>query len=360
MRVAVLSFHSFDYIKGGTELFTEHLRSAFPDLTLITYKDAARSSLPRLDRFNLQEPRMGLAIGRRFREMLKQEDFDLAICNSTAGWWLSVLPPDIPMLNVFHYTMKGLARETLGGTSGYLPSRYFLPLFERLTAYAKTDVAVSHKVHRELEAEYGIGSHVIENGVPLDRFSPIDKEQAREELGIEEDGPLALFVGRADHTKGFDIVQEVARRRPGLRILCVTSSNVEEKGLIVHRNVPNERMPLYYSAADLLLFPSRYESFGYAPLEAMACGLPVVASRTGIFEDLRDERVGKLVADGRAESFADAVDEVLRGKYEPRAAISERYSLERFAREYREVARVAVAEHGPETLKERNLNMARF
>lgn len=360
MRVAVLSFHSFEHVKGGTELFTEHLRTAFPDLTLITYKDAARISLPRLDRLNLQEPLMGLTISRRFREMLKQEDFDLAICNSTAGWWLSVLRPDLPMLNVFHYTMKGLAQETLRGTSGYLPSRYFLPLFERLTCASKTNLAVSHKVHRELQKEYGIRTHVIENGVPLDRFFPMNKEDAREELGLDGDGPVALFVGRADHTKGFDIVREVARKRPGLRVLCVTSSEVEGADLITHRNVPNERMALYYSAADLLLFPSRYESFGYAPLEAMACGLPVVASRTGVFEDLRDDRIGKLIDDGRAQSFAEGVDGVLDGKYDPRAVMSERFSLERFVREYREAARVAVAEHGPGEVRKHQLDIARF
>jgi glycosyltransferase involved in cell wall biosynthesis len=360
MRVAVLSFHSFAHVKGGTELFTDHLRSAFPDLTLITYQDVARSSLPPLDRLNLQEPRMGLAIGRRFRELHKEEAFDLVICNSTTGWSLSVHRPDLPMLNVFHYTMKGLAQETLRGTSGYLPSRYFLPFFERLTSSSKINLAVSHKVHRELKREYGIGSHVIENGVALDRFSPMNKEDAREELGIEGDGPIALFVGRADRTKGFDVVREVARRRPGLRVLCVTSSEMADDGLIVRRNVPNEKMPLVYSAADLLLFPSRYESFGYTPLEAMACGLPVVASRTGIFEDLRDDRVGKLICDGTAQSFAHGIDEVLDGRYDPRAVVSERFSLERFAREYREAARVAVSEHGPKAVKEHNLDMARF
>jgi mannosyltransferase len=142
-------------------------------------------------------------------------------------------------------------------------------------------------------------------------------------------------------------------------MLCVTSGEIADDDLIVRRNVPNEMMPLYYSAADLLLFPSRYESFGYTPLEAMACGLPVVASRTGIFEDLRDERVGRLVDDLSAPSFADAVDEVLDGNYDPRAVMTERFSLERFAREYREAARVAVAEHRPRAVNERNLDMAR-
>jgi len=54
-------------------------------------------------------------------------------------------------------------------------------------------------------------------------------------------------------------------------------------------------MPLYYSAADFLLFPSRYESLSYSSIEALACDLPVVASRTGVFEDLNEEDVGILI-----------------------------------------------------------------
>jgi mannosyltransferase len=111
-------------------------------------------------------------------------------------------------------------------------------------------------------------------------------------------------------------------------------------------------MPLYYSAADLLLFPSRYESFGYTPLEAMACGLPVVASRTGIFEDLDDQRIGRLVDRMEAPAFASAVDEVLDGDHDPRAVVSERFSLERFGERYRELARSVISEHGGREVKD--------
>ena len=315
---------------------------------MITYEDAGRPVLPPLDRLNLQEARMGLAVSRRFRKALDQEDFDLAICNSIAGWWLSVRRPDVPMVNVFHYTMKGLSEGTLRGTRGYLPSRRFLPLFERVAARAKTVVAVSPKVRRELRSGYGIGSRVIENGVPMEVFRPMDRDRAREELGIGHDGPMAIFVGRADRTKGFDLVREVARLRPGLKILCITPGPVDDPCLMNRSNVSNDLMPLYYSAADLLLFPSRYESFGYTPLEAMACGLPVVASRTGIFEDLDDPRAGRLVDPLGAEAFARAADEVLNGDFDPRAVVGGRFSLDRFADQYRELARAVAADDGRE------------
>jgi glycosyltransferase involved in cell wall biosynthesis len=344
MRVAVLSYYGFEMVKGGTELFTEQLRRAFPDLVIITFKDSGRTSLPILDRLNLKEVWMGASIGRHFRRLCKEEGFDLILCNSTAGWWLSIFRPRAPMVNVFHYTSIGFAEGTLRGTPGFLPTRYMMPLLEKLTSFSKHNVAVSPKVQRELADRYGIRSQVIVNGVDVELFAPRDKVEARRMLGIEHDGPMAIFVGRADRTKGFDLVREVAARREDLRVLCVTSSEVEGKNLIVRRNVPHDLMPLHYCAADLLLFPTHYEACSYTPFEAMACDVPVVTSRTGIFEDLEDDRVGVVVPSFDVEHYLAAIDEVLARELHPRTVVMESFSLERFAEQYREMATRLVAE----------------
>ncbi len=338
MKVALLSFYSFDQVKGGTELFSEHLKRAFPGLEIITYRDMPHSGLPNLDRINLQQPRMGFSLSRCFYRRLERESFDLVICNSTAGWWLSVRPPSVPMMNVFHYTSIGLSEGTLRGTPGYLPSRFLNPVFEKAAAMRKENIAVSAKVHRELTQNYHIHPKVIENGVDLDRFKPYRRDECREMLGIDHEGPLAIFVGRADHTKGFELVKEIACRRKDLKVLCVTSSDVQGKNLIVRRNVANELMPIHYCAADFLLFPSRYESFGFAPLEAMACDVPVVASCTGLMEDINDPRAGEVVPGFEAPDYMGAIDRVLDARPHPRPLVGERFSLERFARQYREAA----------------------
>lgn len=339
MKVALLTFYSFDQVKGGTELFSEHLKRAFPELDIISYQDLEHTGLPSLDRLNLQQPRMGLALSRHLRRLVERKDYELIICNSTAGWWLSVRPPGVPMMNVFHYTSIGLSEGTLQGTPGYLPSRYLLPVFEKIAARGKANISVSAKVQKELEDNYHIRSTVIENGVDLDMFRPYDRMECRERLGIDHKGPLAIFVGRADHTKGFELVREIASRSDDLKVLCVTSSQVEGRNLILRRNVSNDLMPVHYCAADLLLFPSRYESFGFAPLEAMACDVPVVASRTGLMEDLDDPRAGEVVPQYRVEDYEAAIGRVLASRPHPRSLVGERYSLDRFAREYREAAK---------------------
>lgn len=345
MKVALLSMYSFDEVQGGTELFTEHLRGAFQDVDVITYS-SSNGRGPDLTRFNLEEARKGAAICRRFRQLHRRDNYDVAIASATAGWCLGMSNIDVPMLNVFHFTMRGLADQVLRGTPGYLPSKYVSSVFEKLASVGKSSIAVSAKVSRELWSLYRIRSRVIEHGVDMERFRPLPRERAREDLGIEADGPICLFVGRADATKGFDIVREAARERPDIQFLCVTSSRLDDDGLIVRRSVPNERMPLYYSAADVLLFPSRYESVGYAGLEAMACDLPVVVSRTGVFEDLEEGRIGRIVRSWNAPEYVEAIDEVLSSSFHPRHVVEKRYSMERFLDDYRSAAAEAVASHG--------------
>jgi D-inositol-3-phosphate glycosyltransferase len=71
-------------------------------------------------------------------------------------------------------------------------------------------------------------------------------------------------------------------------------------------------LPFYYSAADAVVMPSRYESFGLAALEAMACGTPVVASDVGGLSYLvRDGETGFLVPEGNAEIFAEKISLLL-------------------------------------------------
>lgn len=338
----MLSMYSFDELRGGTELFTEHLRSAFDDARLITYSSTNDQHRLDLTRLGLEEARKGVAISRHLERLHCTERFDLVISNSTSGWCLGLGPLDVPMINVFHFTLRGLAGQVLRGTPGYLPSMYISSVFEKLASIRKTNVAVSSKVARELWSLYRIRSRVIEHGVDMERFRPLPKKRSREMIGLDVDGPVGLFVGRADRTKGFDILDVVRKKMPGVRFVCVTSSNVNTDGLIVHRSVPNERMPLYYSAADFLLFPSRYESVGYAGLEAMSCDIPVVTSRTGIFEDMDEDGIGRIVPTWEPSDYVKAVDDVLSRPFHPRMAIGERYSMKRFLDDYRSAAEDAV------------------
>jgi glycosyltransferase involved in cell wall biosynthesis len=346
MRVAILSMYDFSEVRGGTELFVRYLQRVFRDSVNITYSKS-RSEFLRTDlnRLSLEPLKRGIAISRKFAKMHREEDFDLVLCNDVTGLGLKLLEPSVPAIQVFHYTYKGFSAGTMLDKPGFFVSHRFLPLLERLTANGKRVVTVSHKARRELESLYGMEAQVIENGIDFEEFSPMPKDEARARLGLKEGGPVGLFVGRADHTKGFDVVQALARTRQDIRILCVTSSAPQDKDLMLARNVPNEMMPVYYSAADFLIFPSRYESAGYAVIEALACNLPVVANRTGLLEDMPEEDVGQLVDAVSVEAFSKGIDALLhQGPMNTRARAQERFSLERFARDYTCLAESVVAE----------------
>ena len=75
---------------------------------------------------------------------------------------------------------------------------------------------------------------------------------------------------------------------------------------------PHGRLPVYYSAADLCVVPSHYESFGLVALEALACGTPVVAARVGgLPAVVRDGENGLLAAWRSPEAFAGLIDAML-------------------------------------------------
>jgi D-inositol-3-phosphate glycosyltransferase len=79
--------------------------------------------------------------------------------------------------------------------------------------------------------------------------------------------------------------------------------------------VDHERLPYYYSAADVCVVPSFYESFGLVALEAMACGTPVVASRVGgLASTIRDGETGYLIPWRCPEPFAERIEVLLANK----------------------------------------------
>ena len=205
---------------------------------------------------------------------------------------------------------------------------------EERVAGAADAIVVSDGHERDLlERLYGATPgrvHVIPGGVDLDRFKPVGRAEARKELGLNGEQVL-LFVGRLDPLKGVELLLQGAallEERHNIRIIIVggdlerdpevprLTSLAAELGIAdrvrFEGAVPQERLPWYYGAADLLVAPSYYESFGLTVLEAMACGTPVVAARAGGLRSLvRDGETGYLVPWHCPDSFAQRIEVLL-------------------------------------------------
>ena len=149
-------------------------------------------------------------------------------------------------------------------------------------------------------------------------------------MGIEENRVI-LYVGRIEPLKGLDIMLEAVSLLEGCaetRLVIVGGSLEEDaelerlKGLseslgIENKvtftgSVPQEMLPDFYSAADVFVLPSYYESFGLVALEAMACGTPVVASRVGGLNTfIKQGETGYLIPWRCPEPFAQRLEMLL-------------------------------------------------
>lgn len=171
-------------------------------------------------------------------------------------------------------------------------------------------------------------------GVDHDIFQPGDKAAARARLGIPERVPLVLFVGRIQALKGVDVaIDAFDKVHAGLsdaRMIVVGGasgpsgpeevaslrSRVAQQGLerVVEffDPVPHNELAVFYQAADVLIFPSRSESFGLVAAEAEACGTPVVAARVGgLPYVVSHDESGVLIDGWEPADYADALTRIL-------------------------------------------------
>jgi glycosyltransferase involved in cell wall biosynthesis len=143
-------------------------------------------------------------------------------------------------------------------------------------------------------------------------------------MGMEDYGTILLACGRMSVAhKGFDVLLDLARKLPRGCTMVVNGKvpqKLEKQMLknMVATTTAKEELPYLYSAADVLVHPSRYEGFGLVTAEAMSCGTPAVAFDTGAASELIGKNSGGIVIQGvrNGRGFLDAAlklanDEVL-------------------------------------------------
>lgn len=179
---------------------------------------------------------------------------------------------------------------------------------------------------------YGVHPHCISSvpcGVDSTRFRPMDRRRARARLGLDPEEPVVLYVGRIEKLKGIDVLLRAASQVESHFRLLIVGGDAKDAGRkqdlmelasqlgIADRvtfmdAVAHSELPLYYNAATVCAVPSYYESFGLVAVEAMACGVPVVASRVGgLKETIQDGRTGYLVPWRCPEPFAERLELLL-------------------------------------------------
>ncbi|WP_028490503.1 glycosyltransferase family 4 protein [Thiothrix lacustris] len=211
-------------------------------------------------------------------------------------------------------------------------------------AVKRADVitAVSHFTANLAKADLGIEKpiKVIYNGVDEQRFIP-NKRGADKEIRV-------LFSGNLTRRKGAHWLLPIIQRLDERIVIYYTSGLRETSELVAHPRlrplgrIAHEKMPEIYQQMDILLFPTVREGFGLAAAEAMACGLPVVATNgSSLPEVVTHEQGGLLCPLGDVEAFASAIqalaeDSNLRQRMGAfnRAEVEQRFTLQQMVTQY--------------------------
>jgi len=217
---------------------------------------------------------------------------------------------DIPIIHMFH--TLGLMKNRIAREGEY-EGDYRVRGEREVLINADMIIAATPAELAQLQWLYEVQTDdvkVIPPGVNLRRFYPIPSDEAREYIDVPVDNCLLLYVGRIEPLKGIDtLLRAISRMLDGgilkgcqvsLSIIGGDASVSEDQMSIEMTRLQKLRqelgledivtflgkrdqdsLPYYYSAADIVVVPSHYESFGMVALEAMACGTPVVASQVG-------------------------------------------------------------------------------
>lgn len=226
--------------------------------------------------------------------------------------WLAQTPdaPPTPIVQMFH-TLGHMKNQVAQAPHEFATEQrleaesLLLRAADRIVAGSPLDKAQTVRLYGATPDKIT----VIPPGVDLERFHPMGQIEAKTAIGVPADKRMVLFVGRIEPLKGIDTLlramQQVAEECGGCEGLTVAIvggdpaaplEQMSDEMARLHRlraelgieelvtflgKRDQDLLPYYYNAAEVVVMPSHYESFGMVALEAMACGTPVIASRVG-------------------------------------------------------------------------------
>ena len=360
-RVAVISLHTSPLLQpgsgdsGGMNVYVRELMSSLSQtgVECITFTRADREGLPSEVMIEPNHRVVHIEAGPHHLPKEALADISDQFCRGVTEWFRTNGPPDVihgnywlsgvvghhlkheldvPFVSTFHT----LARVKAEGGD---PEPDWRDRAEAEIIQCSDGICVScveeEEQFRRLYGDPRGRIEIVAPGVEHAFFAPGDRTGARRAIGADPERPMILFVGRIQPLKGPDVairaladLHERGHRDAQLTIVGGASGRdggietqrahdlVDE--LALHDAVdfvapqPHHVLSSYYRAADIVIVPSRSESFGLVALEAAACGTPVVASAVGGLLSLVDDgRTGRLITGRDPADYAVAMAEIL-------------------------------------------------
>lgn len=247
-----------------------------------------------------------------------------------------------PIVHMFH--TLALLKNQIAKTPEEVESDIRIEGEREVIRIADKIIAATVNEKQHLESLYDAPPEKIEiipPGVDITRFYPIPVDEAKEFIGIPKDERMLLYVGRIEPLKGIDIlIRAIARLQSAdvlsncphylyiiggepeadqhnmnremqrLQNLC-QELGVDDLVLFLGKQ-DQDTLQYYYSAAEIVIMPSHYESFGMVALEAMACGTPVIATQVGGLQHLvQNGKTGFTIPNDNVEILEERLTQLI-------------------------------------------------
>jgi glycosyltransferase involved in cell wall biosynthesis len=337
MRIAILSVRYPPKWIGGEELATRYIAEGLAaqghEIHVVTSFDK---------NFSHQSAENGVTVHRIICQTPRLvSDYHF---QARALLALRRISPAIVIIEMFYICICGLFIKKLlmtpyvvcgHGSDIYLPPTWDQRATRKLRAAALESAdaitALGPVMQARIRQLWRVESTIVPNGVHPARFAKLDKREARALTGLNDAGPIIIYVGALRTVKGVEFLlkamKTIAEADPTVTLLLVGDGVEREKleGLVRNLGleervrfigrVDNEDVSRYLSASDLFILPSLAEGFGIALLEAMASGLPIVATNVGDIPSFVENDVnGFLVEPGRESEIAEKVLQLLQDR----------------------------------------------
>jgi len=251
---------------------------------------------------------------------------------------------------------RALDRPTIITLHGGDVTLYFRRYFGRklglwAVSHADAVIAVSSSLRSTVVDDFGAEGaniEIIPNGVDVTRFAPVSRREAEKPLGLQAEVRRILYVGAITQRKGMDYLLRgfaalLPESQEPVQLILVGEGDYEHQVRLLARELgiaahvvfvgkrPNDEIPLWMNASDLLVLPSLGEGFGVVLIEAMACGKPVVATACGGPEEIVTPQTGILVPPADERALAQALLDVLRDADRFRPPVIRQSALDNYA-----------------------------
>jgi len=399
MKICMLSFHCCPFSPiggdgvGGMSVYLKELSSVLtdnPDVAIDIFTRVQKPSIRGVrhlrsnlrvihlkggpeypcDRKNLYEHLPEFAMNLEGFMLQEKDEYDLVYSHywlsGVVGEWLKYRI-DLPLVHTYH-TLAFLKGRALGSHE----HGERIEVERRLALNAEMIISTSAEEKESLIVETGTSPEnirVIYPGINKKMFFPSWDKKILSEIGCAENDRILLYVGRIEPVKGLMSVIEAIeilknknsdfsrrlklivigggeknrdfeKNREVLRIERAVKSKSLEKNIMFLGSKKQDQLKKFYSAADALIVPSLYESFGLVVLEALACGTPILVSQIGKMKTIVEEGMnGFCFQPNKSEALATSIEYFYRHKHELWSAekirrdIIEKFSWEKTGKE---------------------------